>query len=123
MKRPVPTWLKKAAFKRNGGQCQKCGISASLTVHHIHAVADGGLDTLENACTLCSTCHVEWHQTAEPQKVAFEDWLELPSPIVASTLMRLPIPANVSAAEFRDAMKTAQNIYRSMNEIRHGMRD
>jgi 5-methylcytosine-specific restriction protein A len=68
-------------FKRNpdviaevlvlaNGVCQSCGQSAPflrgdgrpyLEVHHLHRLADGGEDTVENAIAVCPNCHRERH--------------------------------------------------------------
>ncbi|WP_241510319.1 HNH endonuclease [Burkholderia seminalis] len=55
---------------RSKGECEGChkpapffrpNGSAYLEVHHIQRLADGGLDTEENAQALCPNCHRERH--------------------------------------------------------------
>ncbi|MFV3378766.1 HNH endonuclease, partial [Pseudomonas sp. NY11226] len=56
------------------GACQSCGQCAPflrgdgrpyLEVHHLHRLADGGEDTVENAVALCPNCHRERHYGAD----------------------------------------------------------
>lgn len=80
-KQPQQVLVRAVAFVRNPdvvaealylakGQCQKCKRSAPfrkpdgvpyLEVHHIHHLADGGEDTLDNAIAICPNCHREAH--------------------------------------------------------------
>jgi hypothetical protein len=55
---------------RAKGICELCGVPAPfcrpggdpyLEVHHIHSLANGGPDTVENAAALCPNCHRECH--------------------------------------------------------------
>lgn len=56
---------------RAGGRCEKCRSPAPfarasdgspyLEVHHKKRLADGGLDTVDNAVALCPNCHREEH--------------------------------------------------------------
>ncbi len=55
---------------RSNGRCEGCHNpapflrpdgSAYLEVHHVQRLADGGLDTEENAQALCPNCHRERH--------------------------------------------------------------
>jgi 5-methylcytosine-specific restriction protein A len=52
------------------GKCENCGHDAPfftydnipfLEVHHVHRLADGGPDTINNAIALCPNCHREFH--------------------------------------------------------------
>lgn len=52
----------KAAIKKFGNKCQKCGWDkARCDVHHKFEKAKGGLNTLDNAEILCPNCHREHH--------------------------------------------------------------
>jgi 5-methylcytosine-specific restriction protein A len=56
---------------RAGDACEQCGCAAPflrrrdnspyLEVHHVVRLADGGLDTVENAVALCPNCHRQNH--------------------------------------------------------------
>lgn len=62
------------------GYCQKCGLYPG-EAHHIHALADGGLDSASNLVMLCTMCHKEWHALME-RNVPFKAWLALPPAVV-----------------------------------------
>jgi len=64
--------------KRRDQMCLRCGKVKNLHGHHMHALADGGPDTVENIATLCGVCHRDWHLTAE-SCISFQDFLETPS--------------------------------------------
>jgi len=62
----VTAWVLQEA----NGQCESCGGRAPfsredgtpyLEVHHVHRLADGGPDTIENAIAICPNCHREFH--------------------------------------------------------------
>jgi 5-methylcytosine-specific restriction endonuclease McrA len=50
---------------RDRWQCQLCGKSTNLEVHHQHSRAQGGKDQLENLISLCSDCHQQLHANPE----------------------------------------------------------
>lgn len=55
------TVIRPAALKRDGHMCQLQfhGICTgrATEVDHVREVADGGLDTMENAVSVCGRCH------------------------------------------------------------------
>jgi len=61
---------------RANGMCERCTKPAPflkkkdgepyLEVHHIHLLADGGEDTVENAMAVCPNCHRHLHYGKEP---------------------------------------------------------
>ncbi|MEN8698419.1 NUDIX domain-containing protein [Bacillus infantis] len=61
-------------LERAKGICEKCrkpapfvrvsDLSPYLEVHHLHPLAEGGEDTVENAVALCPNCHREYHHAA-----------------------------------------------------------
>ncbi len=53
------------AKARDGNRCVRCSTCDNLQGHHVHALADGGTDTLDNITTLCGTCHDGWHLFCE----------------------------------------------------------
>ena len=64
---------------RAKGRCECCKASAPfmkddgepfLEVHHIHRLADGGRDTVDNATALCPNCHRELHYGVNRQPLA-----------------------------------------------------
>lgn len=62
-RKPRPTLSKKTrfeVFKRDGFACQYCGATppgAVLHVDHIHPLAEGGTNTLDNLITACESCN------------------------------------------------------------------
>lgn len=61
-----PDWndRRRAALRRDGFQCTKCGWpdgakrrTRELHVHHIISLANGGTNALDNLTTLCHICH------------------------------------------------------------------
>ena len=58
-------------LERAAGRCERCAEAAPflrardgtpyLEVHHLIRLADGGLDTVDNAIALCPNCHRECH--------------------------------------------------------------
>lgn len=58
----TPEWrkIRRACITRDGNTCAECGADGRTTrleCDHIIPVAEGGLDTLDNARMLCTTCH------------------------------------------------------------------
>ena len=82
-------------LRRAKGQCECCREEAPfvdlygvpfLEVHHIHPLAEGGADVVENAAAICPNCHRECHHgrdatalverlTQFVQKLSFQDAL------------------------------------------------
>lgn len=56
-RRPLPNSLRKKVFERDQYRCRLCGDWHNLSVDHIHPVAHGGTDDMENLQTLCQTCN------------------------------------------------------------------
>ena len=44
-------------FKRDGGQCQYCGVSRDLTLDHVHPRSRGGKTSWDNLVTACKGCN------------------------------------------------------------------
>lgn len=61
-------WLqsRRDTIERDGGECQVCGKTENLHVHHIQPVSEGGakFDT-ENLITLCPKHHYDKHRTTD----------------------------------------------------------
>lgn len=57
VKKPIPTQLRWAVFRRDGYRCVKCGCDEDLTADHIHAEVHGGKATISNLQTLCRPCN------------------------------------------------------------------
>ena len=53
----LPQIIREAIFVRDGRICKHCGCSDNLTIDHIHPVAHGGTDELENLQVLCRSCN------------------------------------------------------------------
>jgi hypothetical protein len=82
-------------LRRAKGECECCREEAPfvdrysmpfLEVHHIHPLAEGGADVVENAAAICPNCHRECHHgrdatglverlTQFVQKISFQDAL------------------------------------------------
>jgi len=58
--RPFPLSVKKAAFARANGKCERCGVELSMDnaeFHHRLPSMDGGESVLENCEVLCHFDH------------------------------------------------------------------
>lgn len=70
--------VRKRALRRDQYRCQSCGRCESnhqgvdLHVHHILPKKDGGNDTLDNAITLCKSCHNRLHAHCEDDNELLE---------------------------------------------------
>ena len=58
-RKPIPRLVEKRLYKEANSQCPRCEQAdvATLQVHHIKPVAEGGSDDEENLIVLCSNCH------------------------------------------------------------------
>ncbi len=57
---PLPAGLRTRVLERDGFRCRRCGHSsdvAPLVIDHVHPVARGGTNVLENLQTLCAPCN------------------------------------------------------------------
>lgn len=72
--------VRQEVLARDNYECQRCGRGRikELEVHHVKALADGGLDQTDNAIALCRTCHREWHLVEEVSSLPFSSWLLTP---------------------------------------------
>jgi len=55
---PIPSVIKQAVWKRDGGRCVECGTRKNLQFDHIIPLALGGANTLENIQLLCKECNM-----------------------------------------------------------------
>jgi 5-methylcytosine-specific restriction endonuclease McrA len=53
--------LRTRTLQRDGWQCQCCGSSINLQVHHLTFRGRLGSDVLDNLITLCVDCHSKEH--------------------------------------------------------------
>ncbi|MBI2046111.1 MAG: HNH endonuclease [Parcubacteria group bacterium] len=54
--------LRKAVYRRDRWQCQKCGIkNTQLHAHHQTPLSIGGSNDTSNLITLCKNCHIDSH--------------------------------------------------------------
>jgi tetratricopeptide (TPR) repeat protein len=58
---PIPSSVKKAVWKRDGGKCVNCGSEIDLEYDHIIPVARGGSSTIQNIQILCKKCNRKKH--------------------------------------------------------------
>lgn len=56
-RQPIPSSVKKAVWKRDGGKCVNCGSEVELEYDHIIPVAKGGSSTIQNIQILCKKCN------------------------------------------------------------------
>jgi hypothetical protein len=62
-------WVRAFVLQRADGKCELCALppfvddagDPYLEVHHLHRLADGGPDIVQNAAALCANCHRELH--------------------------------------------------------------
>ena len=68
--------LRRRVFARDGHACTECGaFGKALECHHIKALADGGLNVMENLRTVCRDCHITITSEARGDKVPGQrDW-------------------------------------------------
>lgn len=65
-RRIIPTSVKLAVWKRDGGKCAKCGSSQDLHFDHIIPYSKGGAsDTPENIQLLCGRHNIQKHDKIE----------------------------------------------------------
>lgn len=57
VKKPIPTELRWAVFRRDGYRCVHCGYDADLTADHIEPEVKGGRTGIDNLQTLCRSCN------------------------------------------------------------------
>lgn len=58
---PIPSDVKKAVWKRDGGKCVYCGSQVDLEYDHIIPIAKGGSSTTQNIQILCKKCNRKKH--------------------------------------------------------------
>jgi 5-methylcytosine-specific restriction endonuclease McrA len=49
--------------RQRDNNCQRCGATEKLSVHHIVRPQDGGSDRADNLLLLCDRCHRRQHKT------------------------------------------------------------
>ncbi len=73
-------YLKELVKRIAEGKCQFCGNDAPfvdqkgepyLEEHHVQALADGGLDTMNNVVAICPNCHRKMHILKDADDIAF----------------------------------------------------
>jgi hypothetical protein len=65
-RRIIPTWVKLAVWKRDGGKCIRCGTTENLHFDHIIPFSRGGSSsTPENIQLLCGTHNIQKHDKIE----------------------------------------------------------
>jgi 5-methylcytosine-specific restriction endonuclease McrA len=61
--------LHRQVLERDGWQCQNCGSTQQLQVHHLDLRSQSGADEEQNLITLCAECHTRMHRKAGGRKV------------------------------------------------------
>jgi 5-methylcytosine-specific restriction endonuclease McrA len=54
--------VRRKVLVRDQFQCVECQSREKLQVHHLLAVAEGGLNKISNMITLCLPCHIKRHE-------------------------------------------------------------
>ena len=73
---PFSDAVKREAKERSHYQCAMCMTPYFLDVHHLIREADGGPNSIDNACPLCPNCH-SWfgHDSAKVEAIRSKrDW-------------------------------------------------
>lgn len=88
----IPAQVLHAVHLRDRGQCQAlllngkiCGDKRWIQIHHIIPRSAGGMNTIENLTTLCSSHHRQWHDrtkapTSESSAAAHQSCNHSPPP-------------------------------------------
>lgn len=64
MKRRIYTRAEREAILNlYDNQCQNCGSTKNLQIHHIVPIGNGGNETLGNMTVLCVECHIKAHKS------------------------------------------------------------
>ena len=58
VREPIPDAMRSQVWRRDGGQCVKCGGKANLQLDHIIPVKKGGATTVNNLQLLCRSCNL-----------------------------------------------------------------
>jgi 5-methylcytosine-specific restriction endonuclease McrA len=64
-RKPIPSSVKKAVWKRDGGKCVNCGSDVDIEYDHIIPVVKGGSSTIQNIQILCKKCNRKKHASIE----------------------------------------------------------
>jgi 5-methylcytosine-specific restriction endonuclease McrA len=55
---PIPPWVRRAVYARDGWRCRWCGSPYELQVDHMYPRSRGGPDSIGNYQTLCRPCNL-----------------------------------------------------------------
>ena len=58
VREPIPDAMRSQVWRRDGGQCVKCGRKENLQLDHIIPVKKGGATTVNNLQLLCRSCNL-----------------------------------------------------------------
>lgn len=58
----IPEAVRYAVFERDNEQCQVCGTSNALHLHHVWYRSQGGSHHQSNLVTVCFRCHERVHR-------------------------------------------------------------
>ncbi len=90
-RRTLPKGWRFEILKRDNFACRYCGArapTAVLHVDHVHSVALGGKNVLENLVTSCRDCNVGKGARLIEDRSAFARQLDLPMPTRVQTRPR-----------------------------------
>lgn len=86
--------------KRQQPYCSRCFAEKKLEAHHLHALADGGPDEIENMAVLCRVCHREWHRSFDGM-TDHETFLDTPTATMLACIARHPVMSQMTSVEIR----------------------
>ena len=69
----VPAKVREEVFARDGNACLKCGALDILSLDHIHPLASGGDNSINNLQTLCTSCNSSKGNTIKDYRKGYID--------------------------------------------------
>lgn len=69
----VPAKVREEVFARDGNACLRCGSLDILSLDHIHPLASGGDNSINNLQTLCTSCNSSKGNTIKDYRKGYVD--------------------------------------------------
>lgn len=83
-------------LKRDNNECQNCGLTTQLEIHHIQREKAGGSDEPQNLITLCIGCHKTLHMISGGDEIPIGPLEAWPEP---TEIRGLTTPMSVAVLE------------------------